>query len=232
MIVKPRYRRIKRVFIVLLMLLIACWGYVEWVNRNSKNMSLRQKVIKAVYPLFSGFKKITGKGRAVIENKQRIPPPQSFYDLTAELNSGDTLFFSSLAGKKILLVNTASDCGYTPQYAELQKLFEQYQERLIVIGFPANDFKEQEKGSDEEIALFCKRNYGVTFPITKKTVVVRGPQQHPVYQWLTDAGKNGWNNKAPSWNFSKYIINEQGMLTHYFGPAVSPLSREVLQAIN
>jgi glutathione peroxidase len=101
----------------------------------------------------------------------------------------------------------------------------------MVLGFPANDFKEQEKGSDEEIARFCKVNFGVSFPLMKKSSVIRSSQQNPVFQWLTDSSKNGWSNKQPSWNFSKYLVNEEGVLTNYFGPTISPMSRDVLNAI-
>jgi len=101
----------------------------------------------------------------------------------------------------------------------------------VIIGFPANDFKEQEKGSDEEIAQFCKLNYGVDFPLAKKGTVIKGNNQQRVFQWLSDKSKNGWNDKQPSWNFSKYLINEQGILMNYFDPAISPLSGEVKKAI-
>ena len=102
----------------------------------------------------------------------------------------------------------------------------------MVLGFPANDFKEQEKGTDDEIETFCKVNFGVTFPLMKKSIVIKGTGQNEVFQWLTDAGKNGWNNQAPTWNFSKYLVNEEGVLTHYFDTSVSPLSPEVINAID
>jgi glutathione peroxidase len=101
---------------------------------------------------------------------------------------------------------------------------------VAIIGFPANDFKEQEKGSDEEISRFCAVNYGVSFPIAKKAVVAKGQEQHPVYQWLTNPAQNGWNSKAPSWNFAKYLVNEEGILTHYFEPAVSPVGEVMRRA--
>ena len=142
------------------------------------------------------------------------------------------MILQHLKGKKVMLVNTASDCGYTDQYDDLQKLYEEYKDKLVVIGFPANDFKEQEKGTDEEIAQFCKLNFGVTFPLMKKSSVIKGPQQNEVFKWLTDSAKNGWNNKPPSWNFSKYIVNEEGVLTNYFGSSISPMSKDVLKAIN
>jgi glutathione peroxidase len=222
-------KKLKRFIIVLLLLIAAFALYVEIVNRNSKNMTYRQKVLKAIYPALMWVTKLTGKNTKELSgNKQ---PPVSFYSLRATLNNGDTLNFGSLQGKKVMLVNTASDCGYTNQYDDLQQLAEKYKDKLMVIGFPANDFKEQEKGSDDEIAAFCKKNFGVTFPLMQKSVVVKSAQQHPVYQWLTDAAKNGWNNKYPSWNFSKYLINDKGILTNYFDPSVSPLSNDIINAI-
>jgi glutathione peroxidase len=139
---------------------------------------------------------------------------------------------SAYKGKKILLVNTASNCGFTDQYESLQQLYLAHKEKLTIIGFPANDFKEQEQGTDEEIARFCKMNYGVSFPLVKKCVVKAGPDQHPVFKWLTDKTKNGWTSKKPSWNFSKYLVNESGILINYFDPSVSPTGKEITQAIN
>ena len=156
---------------------------------------------------------------------------QNPFELTLQLNDGSFQKLGHYKGKKILLVNTASDCGYTEQYAALQKLYEASKDHLQVIGFPSNDFKEQEKGSDEEIAKFCAVNFGITFPLAKKTIVRKQPGQNEVFQWLTDKTKNGWLNKQPSWNFSKWIINEEGILTHYFDPAISPLSKDISQAI-
>lgn len=226
---KSKYRKLKRALVVVLVFIIAFAVYVEVANRNSKNMTYRQKVLKAVYPVWMWWAKFTGKNTKELSGTKQ--PPISFYSLKAALNNGDTLDFSSLQGKKVMLVNTASDCGYTNQYSDLQKLSEQYKGRLVVIGFPANDFKEQEKGTDDEIAKFCKANYGVTFPLAKKSVVIKTAQQNPVYQWLTDSSKNGWNEKQPSWNFTKYIVNENGVLTNYFGPSISPLSRDVVKSI-
>lgn len=164
-------------------------------------------------------------------NKSNTPPPQSFYSLSATLNNGKEFRFDALRGKKVLLVNTASNCGYTPQYAELQKLYEEAKSGLEIIAFPANDFKEQEKGTDEEIAGFCSVNYGVSFPLVKKSVVVKAEAQHPVFQWLTSKEKNGWSDTPPSWNFAKFLVNEEGRLTNYFDPAVSPLSAELTEAV-
>jgi glutathione peroxidase len=193
-------------------------------------MTYRQKILKAVYPALMWWTKITGKNTKTATN-EKAAPLVSFYNLKSTLNNGKELDFSQLKGKKVLIVNTASDCGYTNQYDDLQKLNEQYKDKLVILGFPANDFKEQEKGSDEEIAQFCKLNFGVTFPLMKKSIVIKNEQQNPIFQWLTDSTRNGWNQKAPSWNFSKYLINEDGALTNYFDPSVSPLSEEVKKSI-
>lgn len=227
---KTKYRKLKRVAVVLLVFILAFATYVEIANRNSKNMTYRQKVLKAVYPAWMWFTKLTGKRTKELSgNKQ---PPVSFYSLRGVLNNGDTLDFASLKGKKVMLVNTASDCGYTNQYNDLQKLAEENKEKLVVIGFPANDFKEQEKGTDADIAEFCKANFGITFPLMQKSIVIKSASQNSVYRWLTDSAQNGWNNTFPSWNFSKYMVDEQGMLIHYFDPSISPLSKDVLNAIN
>mgnify|MGYP002381067124 FL=1 len=220
-------RKLKRLAIVILLLIAVFVVYVEIVNRNSKNMTYRQKVLKAVYPAFMWITKLTGTNTKKMKNELAKSPVVSFYDLSATQIDGKELKFADFKGKKLLLVNTASDCGYTNQYADLQKLYDQFKDKLLVIGFPANDFKEQEKGSDEEIAQFCQKNYGVTFPVMKKSVVIKSAQQNPVYQWLTDSSKNGWCNQQPSWNFSKYLVDENGVLANYFDPSVSPLSNEI-----
>lgn len=195
-------------------------------------MTVRQKFLKAIYPLFTGYKKLFNTDSRILSNDKNIRPVESFYDLSVKLNDGRQLQFGELKGKKVLLVNTASDCGFTAQYDALEKLYEQDTHKLTIIGFPANDFKKQEKGTDEEIARFCKQNFNVTFLLATKNSVIRGPRQQEVFQWLTDETKNGWNNKQPSWNFSKYLVNEQGVLVNYFDPAISPLSEEVKRAID
>ena len=195
-------------------------------------MSVRQSILKTFYPLLLWINKLTGTRSLELINRKDNKPSEPIYDYSVQLNNGKELKLSELKGRKILFVNTASDCGYTKQYEQLQKLFTLWPDKLTVIGFPANDFKEQEKGSDDEIALFCKINYGVTFPIARKSTVVDGPSQNNIFKWLTHSEKNGWCNQKPSWNFSKYLVNEQGLLTHYFDPAVSPTSEEVIGAIN
>ena len=193
-------------------------------------MNLKQGILKALYPLIMRLTKGTSKGK-VLMNSQGAKPAVPFYNLKATQNSGQLLDFSAFKNKKVLLVNTASNCGFTGQYEELQQLHEQNPDNLVILGFPANDFKEQEKSNDTEIAQFCQVNFGVTFPLVKKSSVVKGSEQNPVYEWLTHAEQNGWNAHQPDWNFSKYLVNESGDLTHYFGSAVSPLSPDLVNAI-
>jgi glutathione peroxidase len=231
MAIKKRYSKLKKVVIVVLLLVISFWGYVEIINLNSRHMTSRQKLLKAIYPAWMWWTKLKGKNTTELSNQQK-QPPVSFYLLKGILNNNTELDLASLKGKKVLLVNTASDCGYTNQYDDLQKLYEEYKDKLEIIGFPANDFKEQEKGTDEEIAEFCKLNFGVSFPLMKKTTVIKSLQQDNIFKWLTDSSKNGWNNKPPSWNFTKYLVNEEGVLTNYFGPSIPPMSKDVVDAIN
>lgn len=193
-------------------------------------MTFRQRILKALYPFWMKLARLLGNNQEA-DNEKKTAPQVPFHSLKGELNSGRPLDFSELKGKKVLIVNTASNCGYTNQYDDLQKLYERFQNKLVILGFPANDFKEQEKGTDEEIAQFCKVNFGVSFPLMKKSVVVKDPKQNAVFQWLTDASRNGWNGKAPSWNFSKYLVDENGHLSNYFDPAISPLSDDVIKSI-
>ena len=145
--------------------------------------------------------------------------------------SGDTIDFAAFKGKKILIVNTASHCGYTNQYEGLEKLFEQNADSLELIAFPSNNFKEQEKGNDAEIAQFCKVNYGVTFPLAKKSVVIKATDQNKIFEWLSNKEENGWLEQEPTWNFCKYLVNEEGVLTHFFEAAIEPLGEEIAAAI-
>lgn len=158
-------------------------------------------------------------------------PSTSFYSLKITLNNGEELDFASLKGKKVLLVNTASKCGFTPQYEGLEKLYEKYKDQLVIIAFPANDFANQESGSNEEIAQFCKANYGVTFPIAMKAGVIKNEAQQEVFKWLTDKKLNGWNDQAPEWNFSKYLVNENGELVSYFKSSVKPFDSQIISLI-
>jgi glutathione peroxidase len=194
-------------------------------------MTVRQAIYKSVYPFWMLFSKLGKQEKKIRFNKENKKPFISFYDLKSTLNNGGEFSFEQLKGKKILLVNTASACLYTDQYDDLEKLYQQHIDTLIVLAFPSNDFKEQEKGDDNEIAQFCKINYGVTFPLMKKSIVSKGKEQNEIFKWLTDANKNGWNNQLPEWNFSKYLVDENGTLRYYFHSAVSPLSDEVQKVI-
>ena len=151
----------------------------------------------------------------------------SFYDLTATTIDGDTYAFSELKGKRVLIVNTASKCGYTPQYEGLQELHNAYGgEDFIILGFPSNDFGFQEPGSEEKIADFCEKNYGVTFQMMSK-VKTSAKGGHPVYQWLCNASQNGVSDAKVSWNFNKFLIDESGRWTAHHASRVEPMSAEI-----
>jgi len=154
----------------------------------------------------------------------------SFHDLSAVSIDGEPIAMSTYKGKKIIVLNVASKCGYTPQYADWQSFYDKNKDKFVVLGFPCNQFLSQEPGSSAEIETFCQKNYGVTFQMFDK-VNVKGDDKSPVYQWLTDPAKNGWNATEPSWNFSKYLVDENGKLLNYFGPKIKPDSPEFLEAI-
>jgi glutathione peroxidase len=202
------------------------------MNHKHTVLSVRQRLLKFIYPLLMKLGKWTGMKAAVLSNRDEKKPLTSIYNRTVYLASGQQLPLEQFKGKKVLLVNTASDCGYTAQYEELQQLYERFPDRLNILAFPANDFKEQEKGDDASIEQFCKLNYGVSFPVAKKSSVIPGPSQHPVFHWLSNPAENGWCNKSPEWNFSKYLLNEEGVLINYFAPGVSPLDVSVIEAVN
>jgi glutathione peroxidase len=196
-----------------------------------QDMNWRQSILKLIYPITRKLAEASGNKTTVALNEKGVLPAQPIYELSATGNTGEPISLSQFRGKKLLIVNSASGCGYTGQLEELQELQEMYSDRLAVIAFPANDFKNQETGTDADIAKFCKINFGVTFPLMQKSSVIKSSDQHPVYKWLTDASKNGWNQTAPEWNFSKYLLDENGKLLGYFGPAISPLNEQVVQKI-
>ncbi len=152
------------------------------------------------------------------------------YDFSLTGIDGKEINLNAFKGKKILFVNVASKCGYTPQYEGLQKLYEQNRENLVIIGLPCNQFMRQEPGSSQEIQAFCTKNYGVTFPITEK-VNVKGDKIHSLYNWLTRKELNGVEDSKVKWNFQKYLINEEGNLIQVFGSKVKPLAEEITVAI-
>ncbi len=155
----------------------------------------------------------------------------SIHQFKVEALEGDSFDFASLKGKKIMIVNTASKCGLTPQYKGLQKLYEQFgPEKFMIIGFPANNFLAQEPGTNEEIAEFCERNYGVSFPMMAK-IDVKGKNMHPIYAFLTQSEKNGVMDSKVTWNFQKYLINEQGKLEKVISPRTEPMDEEIINWI-
>ena len=165
-----------------------------------------------------------------LKNTKTIMPPQSFYSLSATLINGTIVDFETLRGKYVLIVNTASNCGYTAQYDELEALYQLHPEKLVILAFPANNFGGQEPGSNEQIAEFCRVNFGVSFPVFKKDSV-KGANIQPVFDWLSNATKNGWQEQQPNWNFCKYLVNKEGVLTSFFPSAVSPLGEAVSNAL-
>ncbi|MGZ4054781.1 MAG: glutathione peroxidase [Bacteroidia bacterium] len=158
------------------------------------------------------------------------PNAKSFYDFKLKSIDGKEIDFSVYKGKKVLIVNTASECGYTPQYDELQHLHETHSDKLIILGFPANNFGGQEPGSNDEIGSFCRKNFGVTFQLFQKSEVI-GNDQNPLYKWLTDKDQNGWNTEAPTWNFCKYLVSENGELLKFYSAAISPMSEEIVEML-
>ena len=150
----------------------------------------------------------------------------SIYQFKVPSIEGGTIDFSAFKGKKILVVNTASKCGFTPQYEGLEKLYKENKDKLVIVGFPANDFGQQEPGTNEEIQEFCKVRYGVTFPLASKVDVV-GDNIHPVYKWLTHKDENGVLDATIKWNFNKFMLDENGKLLEYFPSKVLPSGDEI-----
>lgn len=148
-----------------------------------------------------------------------------------EALEGGELDFAAFAGKKILIVNVAGECGYTPQYQQLQELYETAADRLVIVGFPCNDFGGQEPGSAAEIRQFCTKRYGVTFPLAAK-VQIKGSNPHPIYQWLTQKALNGVTDSTVTWNFQKYLLDEQGALVAVFPPGCDPLDPAICSQLD
>ena len=156
---------------------------------------------------------------------------KTIYDFKVTDIAGETFDMATLKGKKVMIVNTASKCGLTPQYELLEALYQKYRDSgFVIIGFPANDFAEQEPGTDQEIMAFCQKNYGVTFPMMSK-ISVKGEQMHPLYEFLTQQKRNGFADSEVQWNFQKYLIGRNGELEQVVGPKESPTSEAVLKWI-
>lgn len=190
-------------------------------NQKSKIMKTLWIILIGVATGLHAFSQDAGSD---LQNK-------NFHDFTVKSIDGKDFNLSALKGKKVLVVNTASKCGFTPQYEGLQKLYEKFgKEDFTVIGFPANNFANQEPGTDDEIKQFCKQNYGVTFPMMSK-ISVKGDDQHPLYQWLTNKKYNGKVDSKVKWNFQKYLINEEGELEKVLYSRTKPMDDKILSWI-
>ncbi len=169
--------------------------------------------------------------KSIAKSQQTVMSKQNIYQFQVEDLEGNTFDFSTLKGKKILIVNTASECGLTPQYEQLQAIYEKYKDKnLVIVGFPANNFGSQEPGTNQQIATFCQKNYGVTFPMMAK-ISVKGNDMHAVYQFLTQKAKNGLEDSEVQWNFQKYLINEKGELDKVISPRTLPTDAEIVNWI-
>lgn len=155
----------------------------------------------------------------------------SIHQFKVESIEGAEIDFARFAGRKIMVVNVASECGFTPQYQQLQELYSEFKDKLVIVGFPSNDFGGQEPGSNEEIKAFCTRRYGVTFPLGAK-VEIKGPDAHPLYHWLTEKSRNGVSDAEVRWNFHKFLLDEHGCLVKDLPSSVSPLDEPVLDWIS
>tara|TARA_B100000287_G_scaffold427122_1_gene476203 strand:+ start:1860 stop:2453 length:594 start_codon:yes stop_codon:yes gene_type:complete len=157
---------------------------------------------------------------------------KSFYKLSAKDIDGKVINFSKFKGKKLLIVNVASKCGYTSQYKDLQELHRKYNDKITILAFPSNNFGFQEPGSNDQIEEFCETNYGIEFQLFEKSNV-RGKNSNDVYKWLSSIESNGWNDKSPRWNFFKYLIDENGNLSSIYSSNINPLDKEIIDfAIN
>ena len=161
---------------------------------------------------------------------QQSEPSENLYKIAINSLQGEAINFEDFKGKKILFVNVASECGFTPQYKDLQELHSKYKDKLVVIGVPCNQFGKQEPGNALQIETFCEKNYGVNFLMTEK-VDVKGENQHPLYAWLTQKEKNGIKNSSIKWNFQKYLIDENGKFIDYYFSVTKPLSKKIVDKL-
>lgn len=171
-----------------------------------------------------------GNSQAVEAATVDLSVSTKIYDFKVESLDKGTIDFADFKGKKILIVNTASECGYTPQYKELQALYEKFKGKVVIVGFPANNFGGQEPGTALEIKTFCEKNYGVTFPMAAK-ISVKGDDMAPIYKWLTSKAANGVLDAEIGWNFNKFLIDENGVMIDHFPSKVKPMSEEILSKL-
>ena len=182
------------------------------------------KTIKII--LFAGLSLINGD----FDSKKLKNTPMSIYDISIKSIDGNKLALNKYKGKFILFVNVASNCGFTRQYKDLQQLYNENSDKLVVIGVPCNQFGAQEPGSEEQISIFCSEKYDVTFPMTEK-ITVRGSNQHQLYKWLTSKEFNGRKSSSVKWNFQKYLVDEEGNLIDYWYSLTSPMSSKITNYI-
>ncbi len=168
----------------------------------------------------------TGQKSETSKAKTKELMGKTIYDYKVEALDGSEINFADFKGKKILIVNTASECGFTPQYADLENLYKQYKNHLVIVGFPANNFGSQEPGSNQEIAAFCQKNYGVTFPMAAK-VSVKGEDKAPIFKFLTEEELNGVKNSEILWNFTKFLLDENGKLIDTFVSTTKPTDEAI-----
>jgi len=207
-------------------------------NSEQNSFSYVKKIklnfmIKLITISFTLLSCVTNTNPSILNKELTATSPiiaKSIYDFKVEALDGSTIDFSKFKGKKILIVNTASACGYTPQYEGLEALYKKYQDKLIIVGFPANNFGGQEPGTNGEIKEFCKKNYGVTFPMAAK-ISVKGDDMAAIYKWLCNKSENGVLDASISWNFNKFLLDEKGNLITKFDSKVTPMSEELVSKL-
>lgn len=180
--------------------------------------------------LLSYLKNVFGSHQCIIRPPNANKSSSSFYDLKSRTINGESFDFSKLNGKKVLIVNTASNCAYTDQYSLLENFHRMYENSLIVLGFPCNDFFGQEPESETKIQEFCSLQYDVSFPLFEKVTTV-GAQKSPVFNWLSSKADNGWNDRSPRWNFCKYLIDEKGELLLYATSGILPTHKDLISLV-
>lgn len=185
-----------------------------------------KKIFVLMLSFFAFLQSCTNQKTEISKAKTEELMGKSIYDYKVESLDGKEINFADFKGKKILIVNTASQCGFTPQYADLEKLYEDYKDKLVIIGFPANNFGGQEPGSNEEIGAFCQKNYGVSFPMAAK-VSVKGDDTAPIFKFLTEKDLNGVKNTAILWNFTKFLLDENGKLIDSYISTTKPTSSAI-----
>lgn len=197
------------------------------------------RIVTFFVPLFIGLVACSQTPKTTVvseinhsnQNENTVMAIQTIYDFKVKDLADNEFDFATLKGKKVLIVNTASECGLTPQYEQLQAIYEKYQNsNFVIVGFPANNFGAQEPGTNEQISTFCKKNYGVTFPMMAK-ISVKGSDMHPIYQFLTQKAKNGLQDSEVQWNFQKYLIDENGHLVKVISPRTLPTATEIINWI-